>query len=144
MGTTLPWLSCTMTLCGVGSGALIAPVWLSPPFFAIWVGKPGSAVDVNVTGDPIKPVTEACTDWPPAVEPKVWVMTAIPFRSVLLVPEDTEPPPVVAAQWTTTFGTGAPSWSSAMTRYGVGSVASTVSVWPSPEFISAFRSCVAP
>src|SRR5438876_9198707 len=37
---------------GVQTCALpIFPVWLSPPFLAIWVGMPGSAVDVSVTGD---------------------------------------------------------------------------------------------
>src|SRR5207247_10491907 len=57
IGTTLPWPSCTMTLCGVGRAVLIIPVWLSPPFLAIWVGMPGSAVDVSVTGERSRPAT---------------------------------------------------------------------------------------
>src|SRR3989442_4197827 len=61
IGTPLPWPSRAMTLCGIGSGELIAPVWLSPAFFPMWVGKPGSAVEGNLTGEPISPAAVACT-----------------------------------------------------------------------------------
>ena len=112
---------------------MIIPVWLSPPFLAIWVGMPGSAVDVSVTGEPIRPATVACTDCAPAVDPNSCVTTAIPLMSVTLVGVETAPPPTVAAQCTDTPWTGLLFWSVAITRYGFGRVASTVSVWPSPE-----------
>src|SRR3989442_3398419 len=48
------------------------------------------------------------------------------------------------AQCTDTPWTGLLFWSVAITRYGYGRVASTVSVWPSPEAAGVLASWVAP
>src|SRR6266566_5210544 len=101
-------------------------------------------VAVNVTGEPIRPATVACTDCAPAVDPNSWVTTAIPLMSVTLVGVETAPPPAVAAQCTDTPWTGLLFWSVAITRYGFGRVARTVSVWPSPEAAGVLASWVAP
>src|SRR5207247_11084636 len=86
---------------------------------------PGSAVDVSVTGEPIRPATVACTDCAPAVDPNSCVTTAIPLMSVTLVGVETAPPPTVAAQCTDTHWTGLLYWYVAITRYGFGRVANT-------------------
>src|SRR2546426_7841032 len=64
--------------------------------------------------------------------------------SVTLVGVETAPPPAVAAQCTDTPWTGLLFWSVAITRYGFGRVASTVSVWPSPDPAGVFARWLAP
>src|SRR5437667_8332606 len=76
----LNW-SATRTDSGVGSACPTVPVWRSPPFTAICVAPATVAWIVNVTVG--SPVTAAVVVWEPGVGPRVRVVVACPFTSVI-------------------------------------------------------------
>src|SRR5690242_886016 len=128
-GTTLPWLSCTITDGGV-TGVFTVALWRSPEFTAMSLALPCVAVAVKPTGEPVRPPTDAVAVCVLAVAPSVHWATAIPVPLVIDV-AGIEPPPEVTAQLTVTPGTGfTPSVTS--TESSFGRAARTVSVCPLP------------
>ena len=103
--TGFPPRSVTNTVYAVGSVASIVSVCASPPASAIVLALPWFAVEMNVTGEPDNPPTEAVAVCAPAVNPRVWVAVAMPLP---LVTDEAGmlPPPTVTAQFTTTPLTG--------------------------------------
>src|SRR5690348_121935 len=128
-GTTLPWLSCTITDGGV-TGVFTVVLWRSPEFTAMSLALPCVAVAVKPTGEPVSPPTEAVAVCVPAVAPSVHWATAMPVPSVIEV-AGIDPPPKVTAQLTVTPDTGfTPSVT--LTESSFGRVARTVSLCALP------------
>ena len=96
------------------------------------VGFAGTAVWLNVTGEPLKPATVAWAACAPAVAPSTRSAAASPSASVSTVTGEIEPPPVTL-QLTSTPATGLPSWSVVFTTSESESAEFTGPVWSSPE-----------
>ena len=100
------------------------------------------ALAVNVAGFPAMPlpVAEAVSVFLlPQVEPRVQLLAAIPFASVLGVPLGTVPLPAAGVKVTLTFGTGFPYWSVTLTAGAMGRVEAGCAVcwFPAPMAIWA-------
>src|SRR3989442_9069288 len=67
----LPCPSLTSTLCVVARVVLTEPVWLLPPFRAIWVALPAVAGAPKMIGGPTSPETVATPVCDPAGAPTV-------------------------------------------------------------------------
>ena len=80
----LPCPSLTSTLWGVARAVLTEPVWLLPPFRAIWVALPAVAVAPKVIGEPTSPETVATVLCDPAVAPSVRETDPIPPAPVVV------------------------------------------------------------
>src|SRR5215472_6557329 len=70
-GTAFPCASLTTTVCGFGSVVVRKADCVSPVPFVIVAACPAVAVALKLTGDPVRPVTLACTVCAPAVAGRV-------------------------------------------------------------------------
>ena len=110
------------------------------PLAAIVIAPLISEKAVNVTGEPFSPARAPVAVCAPAFGPRVRVAVATPFASVGAVVGAMEPPPATAAQVTSTFAIGLPSWSRTITRKGFASVPLGLATWLSPVAVAAFAS----
>src|SRR3989442_6045060 len=92
----LPCPSLTSTLCVVARVVLTEPVWLLPPFRAIWVALPAVAVAPQVVGGPPGPEGVAAVLCDPAGAPRGREGHPLPPAPVLGAPRPPAPPPVPA------------------------------------------------
>lgn len=91
------------------NGAEFVPakmVWLFPLRIVIALAPAAVAVAVIVVDAPV--ATDARSVFAPAVEPTVQITVALPLASVVLVDDDTLPPPDNTVHVTTTAGTAFP------------------------------------
>ena len=91
-----------------------------------------TAVDVKVTGEPWRPLTDAVVVWSPILGPRMRCTDDRPSEPVATVALDTLPPPC-AAHWTPTPSTGSPDASVTLTTSGLASVCPAAPVCPSPD-----------
>jgi hypothetical protein len=116
-------------------------VWPLPELIARFAAAPAVAVALNVTGDPVRPVTVAVADCDPAAVPSVHVVPArpLPFVDTDVLPTD----PLPAANVTLVPLTAFPYWSVTFATMLLPSVVPTVAVWLLPELIARFAAAPA-
>src|SRR5437870_5425832 len=98
--TALPAASFTATTSGIGSDVPYAAFWLLPETSATLAAAPAAAVAVKVTGEPVRPETDAVTVLVPATVPSLSTVCARPAASLAALNGVTEPPPAVTVKAT--------------------------------------------
>ena len=106
--TPLPNWSATFTT-GTITAVATVPVCGSTDCLTSCVAAPANAVAVKVTGEPVRPPTDAVAVCVPAPGPSMRDEVAMPLMSVGDVAGFIDPPAGSAAQWTCTPGTGRPT-----------------------------------
>ena len=111
----------------IGADAVFTPiVWLLPLTIVTPAVPLARPVAVIVVDAPV--AIDALNVCAPTVGPSVQITVALPFKSVVLVEDDTLPPPVNTVHVTVTLPIGLPAPSVTCTDTGCGSAWPTIAL----------------